>query len=401
MILPPRGHARTLVLAALVNTFGSGAYLTTSVFFLTRCVGLGAGSVAAGLAVGAATGLALATPVGALADRYGAALVQIVALVGLAACFTGLLGVTGVVSFAALACLIAVGEAAVKAANGALVATTAAPRDRVRVRALVRAANNAGMGLGTLVGGLALLVDSRPGYVAVLLLDAVTFLVAAGVLARAKLPSTRRAAAGPRFAALRDAPFLTFALVDGFLQALYNGLVRLGLPLWLVGRAAGPLWLVSAALLVNTVGCVLLQVWATRGVAETADAARLGRRGALVVGGSCLIFGLAAGTPVWAVVALILVAAVVHVLGEVWLSTATWAVVFGLAPDWAQGQYQGGYLTGRQIGDMLTPPLVTLLVVGVGRDGWWVLGSVFAAAGLVYPAIVNWGLRTHPALAPA
>jgi hypothetical protein len=91
----------------------------------------------------------------------------------------------------------------------------------------------------------------------------------------------------------------------------------------------------------------------------------------------------------------------VHVLGELYLSTATWAVVFGLAPDWAQGQYQGTYLTGRQIGNMITPPLLTALVVAGGGPGWLGVGAVFAVAALAYPALVRWGMRTRAVPAAA
>ena len=77
-------------------------------------------------------------------------------------------------------------------------------------------------------------------------------------------------------------------------------------------------------------------------------------------------------------------------------TTGTWSVVFGLAPDWAQGQYQGAYFTGRQIGDMVAPPLLAACVIGVGVLGWAALAVLFVVAGLTYPAIVQWGLRTRP-----
>jgi hypothetical protein len=132
-----------------------------------------------------------------------------------------------------------------------------------------------------------------------------------------------------------------------------------------------------------------------------ASGARVGRRGALVVAGSCVLFGLTADLPVWLSCVVVLVAAVVHVLGELFLSTGTWAVIFGLAPEWAQGQYQGAYLTGRQIGNMVTPPLLTALVIGGGGPGWLVVGAIFVAAGLAYPRLVGWGIRTRAVAVPA
>jgi len=82
----------------------------------------------------------------------------------------------------------------------------------------------------------------------------------------------------------------------------------------------------------------------------------------------------------------------VHVLGELWLSSATFAVIFDLAPDWAQGQYQGAYQTGRQIGNMAAPPVLTALVIGLGAPGWLGLTAIFVTAGLVSARIIRWGL---------
>src|SRR5438128_405251 len=108
--------------ATLVNTFGNGAYLTTSTLFLTRSVGLGPGELAAGLSAAALAGMVLSTPMGYAVDRLGARRLQLAALLAQAACFAGLTQARGVWSFAAIACVIAVGEATVKAANGALIA---------------------------------------------------------------------------------------------------------------------------------------------------------------------------------------------------------------------------------------------------------------------------------------
>lgn len=143
----------------------------------------------------------------------------------------------------------------------------------------------------------------------------------------------------------------------------------------------------------NTIGRVTMQVWVSRGTHSAADAIAVTRRGALVVGASCVLFGLTAGRAAWLVRVLVLAAATVHVLGELWLASATFAVVFDLAPDWAQGQYQGAYQSGRQIGNMAAPPLLTALVIGLGVPGWFGLAAIFAAAGLISPHIIRWGLR--------
>lgn len=403
MLLPPPGNARILIAAQFVHRLGNGAYITTSALFLTRSVGLAPAEVAAGLAIAAAVGMAASTPMGYVADRFGPKRVLLATLLTLAAAFAGLTTVHDLWTFAAIACVLAVGDTCAKSATGAMVAASVAPEERLRLRAFLRSANNAGTGLGALAGSLPLLLDTRTAYVAMLLGNAAALAAAATVVTRVRAigPPPQRPTDEPRLVALRDKPFLGFALVDGFLASLYNELLTFALPLWLAHRAGAPLWLVSAALLVNTVGCVLLQVWATNGTDGPSDGARAGRRGALIVAASCVLFGATAAAPVWLVIGLVIAAAVVHVLGELFLSTGTWAVIFGLAPDWAQGQYQGAYLTGRQIGNMVTPPLLTVLVIGGGGPGWVAVGAIFVAAGLAYPRLVGWGIRTRAVPASA
>lgn len=396
-LLPPPGTARILTLATLVNTLGNGAYLTCSVLFLTRSVGLTPVQLGVGLGVAAVLGTLLSAPLGYVADRVGPKGMQIGALLVLAVVYSGMVLVNGFWSFVVLACVIAVGEAAGKGSSGAMIAGAVPPAQRIELRAFVRSVNNGGIALGALLGGIPLLLDTRAAYVAMLLGNAGTFLVAALILSRAdRVPVLPVPADGPRLVALRDRPFLVFTVIDGVMASTYNEILSIGLPLWLATQRHAPLWLVTAALLVNTLGCVTLQVWASRGVDGIRDAGRIGRRGALVVGASCVLYGLTAGLPVWAVCALVLVAGAVHVLGELWLSTATFSVVFGLAPDWAQGQYQGTYTMGRQIGNMVTPPALALLVTAGGTAGWVAMGAAFAVAGVVYPAVVRWGRRTRP-----
>jgi hypothetical protein len=266
----------------------------------------------------------------------------------------------------------------------------------------VRSTINAGIGLGTLAGSVPLLLDRRSGYLAVLLFDAATCVVAALVLSRAARvrPATRPAEA-PTLVALRDRPFLAFALVDGLVGALFNDLLSLALPLWLVAHTRASPALVSAALLVNTAGCVTLQVWAARGTHTAREAVAVTRRGAFFVAAACVLFAATAGRPSWLVAVLVLAAAVVHVLGELWLSSATFAVIFDLAPDWAQGQYQGAYQTGRQIGNMTAPPVLTALVIGLGAPGWLGLSAIFVTAGLASARIIRWGLERQERSASA
>ncbi|MEV0004975.1 hypothetical protein AB0H28_22195 [Micromonospora sp. NPDC050980] len=68
--VPPPGPLRTLALATLANTVGTGLWLAGGALYLTRDVGLSATSVGAGLTVAGLVGLTASVPLGGLADRW-------------------------------------------------------------------------------------------------------------------------------------------------------------------------------------------------------------------------------------------------------------------------------------------------------------------------------------------
>jgi MFS transporter len=330
------------------------------------------------------------TPLGYLADRYGPKRLLIGAMLVLAGAYSTLLAVHTLPAFAVLSCMIAVAMALTKGANGALVAGSVPVDQRLHSRAVLRSVTNAGIGVGTLVGSLPLLLHSASAYAGVLLANAASFLIAAVILTRAhRVPPQARPAQGPRLIALRDRPFLAFAALDGVLTSTFNELIAIGLPLWLAARTHAPLWLLSVALIINTAGCVFLQVRATRGVDGALAGARASRHGAAVIALACAVFGLTAGLPSLVVGLLVVVAAAIHVLGELRMSTGSWAILFGLAPETAQGQYQGTYFAGRQIGDTVAPPLITACVLGLHTVGWFLLAVLFLVGGLLYQPLIR------------
>ncbi|MEO3743079.1 MFS transporter [Plantactinospora sp. B5E13] len=395
-LLPAPGAARILTLATLVNTTGRGIWLTASALFLTRSVGLSVAQVGLGLTITAAIGLLASTPMGYLADRYGPRGLQITALLASAGCSVALVVVRSFPQFLLVGAAAALTDAASRGARGALIAGSVPPDQRVRTRAYLRATTNVGISVGTVAAGVGIAVDTRTGYVALILVDAVSYLAAAAITTRlAPLPPVPAPATGPRLVALRDRPFLAFTALDG-LMSMHFGLLNIALPLWVVGHTTAPRWLVSALFLVNTTMVVLFQVRASRGTEDLGGAARAARRAGLAIALACLLFAVSGDLPTAGAVVLLLLGALVHVIGELWHSAAGWGISFGLAPAHAQGQYQGAYGMGMQVGGMLAPAVVTSLAIGWGVPGWLVLGVLFVVLGALVPPVVRWAARTRP-----
>ncbi|TDC77384.1 MFS transporter [Micromonospora sp. KC606] len=395
-LLPEPGPARTLALSTLVNTVGRGTWLTVSALFLTRSVGLSVTQVGLGLTVTALVALVASTPMGYLADRHGPRGMQVGALLACAACTAALVAVRSFATFLVVGVLMAVADAATRGARGALIAGAVPADQRVRTRAYLRAVTNVGISVGAVVAGVGIAADTRAGYVALILLDCATYLLAAAILLRlTPLPPVPAPAHGPRLIALRDRPFLAFAVLDG-LMSMHFGLLNIALPLWIAGHTTAPRWIVSACMLVNTVIVVLFQVRASRGTEELAGAGSAARRAGVVIAVACALFAASGSAPTPVAVGLLLAGSLVHVLGELWHAAAGWGISFGLAPAHAQGQYQGAYGMGMQLGGMVAPVVVTSLAVGWGAPGWLLLGGWFLLLGALVPPVVRWAARSRP-----
>lgn len=380
-LLPVSPAERSLAWATLANTAGNGMFVTVSAIYFTVSVGLSPLQVGFGLTVAGLFGLLAGVPAGHLGDVRGPRnLLAGLALaegVGVAAYAL----VDGFVGFLLVACTVTMLDRSANGVRGGLIAAMGEPGDRVRLRAYLRAVTNVGITLGAPLGGLALAVDARWAYLGVILLNAATFLLAGLLVLRLPAsPARPHSGDGPRLAVLRDRPFVAVSAVHGLL-ALHFSLVDVAVPLWVARRTAAPTWSVAAMLLVNTLTVVLLQVRFARNVLTPVQGAVALRRSGVVLGLACAVFAVTGSVPAAAAVALLLVAALVQVLGELLQSAGGWAVSFGLAPEDAQGQYQGFFSTGVAASTMLAPTVLTVLVVSWGVPGWLLLGAVFVAAG--------------------
>lgn len=396
-LLPEPGAPRVLATSTLVNRFGTGLFLTVSAIYFTRSVGLSTAQLAAALTIAALVRLVVSAPLGHLADRLGPREVMAVAagLEGLVVATLVLVhDVTGLV---VVLVLQALADAASYGARGALVANAVPREARVRTQAYLRSMTNLGFTLGAAGAGVALHLDTPTAYQLTILGDAVTYLLAGLVVLR--LPHLAPVPApdsGPRLVALRDRPYLAVTALNGILCVHY-GLLEVAVPLWTVQHTQAPRWIVSVVLMVNTVAIVLFQVRASRNVRTVAEAARAQRAGGFVIAAGCVVYALAAGHGAWVAAGVLVIAAAVHVAGELLQAAGSWGLGFGLAPAHAQGQYQSVFGMGQSFASLVGPALTTALAVGAGLPGWVALAVMFAAAGAVMPALARWAERDRTA----
>ncbi|MEU5112166.1 MFS transporter [Streptomyces longwoodensis] len=376
-----------LALAQLSNSVGDGAYYTTSALYFTQVVGLSPARVGLGLTVGWAAGSLAGVPLGRLADRRGARGTAVLLALGTALAVASFTVVRGFLPFVLVACGYAAAQSGLAAARQALLAVLVPAGERTGLLARLQSTLNAGLGVGAGLGGLALHSGTRGAYLAVFVLDAVSFLVCAGLLSA--LPAAGAVAGvvpgvapGRRPAGLgvlRDRPYVRVALLNTVLL-LRLPLLSLVLPLWITTRTEAPAWLVSGLFVLNTAAVTLFQVRAARGVDGVAPATRAVRRAGWVTLAACAVFALSAGAGTAWAVGLLVLGAVLQVVAEMGQSAGSWQLSFELAPPDRVGEYQGFFGTGVTVARTLGPLVLTSLLVEWGTPGWLLLGAVTLGA---------------------
>ncbi|MCW2892372.1 MAG: Major Facilitator Superfamily protein [Actinomycetia bacterium] len=402
-LLPEAGARRAYGLVTLVNTFGFGLIVTSMVLYFTRVMHLSSDEVGLGMTIAGLVGLIAGVPIGDLADRYGPRVVVRATFLVSFLTTVGFLLVRDFAAFVAVATVDMLAMNANGAADGALLRRVGGEdgRDATVFRSATHALTNVGIALGAIGCAVAVEIGTPDAYRALIAGNALTFLGAWVVSGRLpKYPPLPAPDDGPRWGALTDRPFVAYCAHNALMSMQYFVMLT-PLPLWIVTRTRAPGWTVGAVLLLNTFIVIAFQVRVGRNVSTIAQGGVAIRKAGLLFLVSCCAIGFTAGLPGWAALLLVAAAIAVHSIGELHHASGTFALDFGMAPEHAQGQYQGLAGLGLGAGATFAPILMLGLCLRFGEAGWLGLGVFFAVLGLTAPAIARWGASTRPSAAAA
>ena len=329
-------------------------------------------------------------PLGGLTDRYGPQRVWIVGLVLDAALFATYPFVGGFAGFLAVVVALAAVDAATGVARQVYSINVLRPEERVTAMAYQRSSLNVGFGLGAVISGLVLAVDTIGAYRGMVWF--IRGLPGDGRLRAAAAPA---AAGGPPGGA--DEPARGAAgpavhggvLLSGLLTA-HQTLYLTVMPLWILTHTDAPKTIIAALVLLNTVLIVLLQVRVSRGADTAAGAARASRRGAPA--DRPVLSGPAdfRADPGRAHVVVLVAAATVLILAELIESAGAWGLTATLPPADQRGAYVGAFGLGSQVQYLIAPAGLTALGVTTGGWGWLPAAAIFVLVGLAIVPAVAW-----------
>jgi MFS family permease len=393
--VPEPGARRRLGTATGIYNIGTGMFFTVSVLYFTEGLGLSVTEVGLWLAVAGLIGLFAGVPMGHLADRRGPRGVAALSLVVLALTMVGYVFVTSIWMFVVVTVVEMLATSASRASRGGLIRRVGG-EGAAAYRSQLRAIENAGVGIGAVIGGLALTLNTLTAYQVLFLVNAATFLI--GALVTARLPRFAPMPTPPearRWVALRDRPFIAYTVLNGVMSLQY-AVITFALPLWIATETSAPRWMVGAVLLINTLGVVALQVWVGRKVKTVSQGAAAMRVAGLVFLVACVGSAVAADLPAWAAVAVLIAAVGVHSVGEMCHAAAVFALSFELAPAHAQSEYVGLQDMGLGAAFAVAPAVLGAICLGLGQVGWLLFGGLLVAAGTATVPVVRWAVRSRP-----
>ena len=400
-LIPPTPLSRRLATQSLLFATAEGTFLTGSAVFFTEVVGLRAAQVGLGLTIAGVTSFLVAYPAGKVTDRLGpkrmwAAGAFVAALLFAAWPFIGSFAgyVTMVVCFEII-------ENAAGAGRNAYILDVMPEQERVATQAYMYSALNVGFTLGAIIGGVALAFDNltvmrwMPLFTLAIGLANAVFIArlprAPHDLARASGGGARSRAVPRGRGPLHNVGWMLASLFNGTLwtnQVLLNVVI----PLWLVQATDAPHWLLAWLFGTNTVLCIFLPAYTSRGVATISDALRSVRISGVFFVLSCLITMATHSTAGLVTIFLVWLGHVAVTGAELYVSGASWAFQAKLMDPARRGEYGGVAEVFSTLGGRWAPAAYTFLAMswhpaGLPGAGWLVIAAVVvvAVAGL-HPA---------------
>lgn len=366
--------------------------MTIEVIYFSHVVGFTPTEIAIAIGAGGAASLLMSVPSGVLADRIGAKRAMFLGHMAEAFILLGMLFVQELWMLILINVLISIAGTTGHNASSVIISNMGSTEERVHIRAAQRAMANMGIGLGTVIAGFALWLDTALAYQSVIVLDTLLFIWSATYIFRLPpSPATLKKGEPISFIALKDWRFLAATLLNGMVS-LHFVVQGVALPLWILHATKVPTWWVSVLFVINTVLVTILQIRFSKGGTDLISSVKKFRLGTAYLLACCVIYSLAGHIETWIAISVLVIGMVVHTIGELYTAAGSWSIGFELAVEKHMGQYQGVYSLGWGLGGTFGPAYVTTAVLGFGLYGWAFMGAVFLICGIAMHSLV----QAHP-----
>lgn len=388
-VISPDPRVRRITLATFISTFGNGLFMTTGIIYFSLIVGLGAQKVALAFSLSGALSLLLSVPTGHIVDRFPPRRIAVLSQMAQGVAAAALIFTKNWWLLLIVLSLDSIFEGFGQTARMAVIAMMGEGEERVVIRAYTRAVTNLGIAFGTVVAGFALAINTETAYKTMIAVDALTFFLAAFAYLRVdNFSASLQNKESFDWSILKDYRYIKAMILSG-LMSMHFILQNVAIPLWVVKETNAPRWWVSVIMLINTISVVLFQVRMSKGVGDAKSAARQFQSAGFFIAVACLFYAFSKDVHLYLASALLVIAMLVHVVGELQASTGSWSIAFELADQNRQGAYQGLWRMGFGSMNVIGPSLVTFLAIGLGQVGWIIMSIYFATVGVLMKKVVE------------
>ncbi|ASW56517.1 MFS transporter [Plantactinospora sp. KBS50] len=397
-LIPPTPLSRRLASQSLLFATAEGTFLTGSAVFFTQVVGLRAAQVGLGLTVAGVVSFLFAYPAGRLTDRIGPKRMWAVGAFVAALLFGAWPFIGSFGGYLAMVVCFEIIENAAGAGRNAYILDVMPEAERVATQAYMYSSLNVGFTLGAIIGGVALAIDDLT-----LIRWMPLFTLAIGLLNAvfiARLPraphdiarsARRRRAAGAKPAGRGPLRNLGWILGSFFSGTMWTNQVLLNIviPLWLVQATDAPHWLLAWLFGTNTVLCIFLPAYTSRGVETVSDGLRSVRISGFFFVAACLITMATHSTVGLVTIFLVWLGHVAVTGAELYFSAANWAFQAKLMDPARRGEYGGVAEVFSTLGGRWAPALYTFLAMSwhpaaLPGAGWLVIAGISLLAVVGY-----------------
>jgi MFS family permease len=399
-LVPPTPLSRRLATQSLLFATAEGTFLTGSAVFFTQVVGLRAAQVGLGLTIAGLVSFVVAYPAGKLTDRIGPKRMWAAGAFVAALLFAAWPFIDDFTGYVSMVVCFEIIENAAGAGRNAYVLDVMPEDERVATQAYMYSSLNVGFTLGAIIGGIALAFDNTDVMRWMPLFTLAIGLVNAVFITRlpraphdVRSAAERSARAKPRGRGpLRNVGWMLVSLFTGTMwtnQVLLNVVI----PLWLVQATDAPHWLLAWLFGTNTVLCIFLPAYTSRGLVTLSDALRSVRISGAFFVLACLITMATHSTAGFVTIFLVWLGHVAVTGAELYNSGASWAFEAKLMDPARRGEYGGVSEVFSTLGGRWAPALFTLLAMSWHPEalpgaGWLVIAAIglLAVAGL-HPSV--------------
>lgn len=388
-LVPPTPLSRKLALQSMLFSLGEGTFNTGSAVYYLQIVRLTPAQVGICLSILGVANFLAAYPMGRLVDRFGAQRVWAFAAASQALPFAVWPFIHGFAAAACLAVVMGVIESMGDSSRETYILDVMPPKERVETQAYLYSALNVGFTLGALLGGITLATGSLGLLRWVPVLPLVIGLVN-GYRIRFMLPPVVhetpdgdgpvvKVGPGP----MRNPGWIATCFFNGVMWT-NQVLLNIVIPLWLVHDTDSPHWLLAWLFGTNTVLCIFLPAYTSKGVITVADAMRRVWISTGFFVASCLITMVTHTTTGLITVFLVWLGHVAVTGCELAISSASWTFQANLMEPGRRGEYQGVAGVFGALGMRWAPAVFTYLAITWHGPGWLVIAAfpIIAAIGL-------------------